>query len=171
MLKIDELRGLLNRKTIRRKHTDSDEFDLETSSPAGIIRMIQTRCALLLIKKICAVDREKKMDPAKVMSMKAFILETAISLFREERFWESHVLLESLWKSADGELKKRVQNVIYFSVSMIKYQMGQIDTAKKVFLEALEQWNSDQYAKGNPRVDMEFEYPFPVVLLSEFTKI
>jgi hypothetical protein len=156
-----EIEMFLIRNSIVRKHTDSVEIDLETMEPSKVVSFFRLNTSLKLVRRLCPNEVSTRYDRNWMLMMRDQIIDTASALFEEERYWESHVLLESLWKISTGGYRKYVQNLIYFSVSMIKYQMGEFETARKVFQKSMETFELEySTVQGSGGVG-DFRYPFP----------
>jgi len=132
----------ITRKPILRRHTDSIELDVGTESPMGFVKAIKSKVVMLRIRKIAVIPESTVLENDKIISRKMNILETVSGLFDEERYWEAHMLLETLWKCTHGNEKAYFRDIIHLSVSMIKFQMGQEDTARTVFARTVSRMRS-----------------------------
>ena len=144
----------LTRNPIIRKHSNSIELDIGTDSPTLFVKAIKFEAGLLRIRKITQIPENSTANREKVLRRKMDNLEAISFLFDEERYWEAHMMLETLWKCTTGDEKAYIQNMIHLSVSMIKFQMGQGDTARIVFARAARKL-------GTPE---NFSYPFHMPL-------
>ncbi|MEM0155988.1 MAG: DUF309 domain-containing protein [Thermoplasmataceae archaeon] len=157
---LERIEGYLTRKIIVRRHTDSLEIDLETMEPSKVVSFFRSSSALLLIRKLMPEETVTKLGSSGLVIIREQILDTASALFEEERYWESHILLESLWKATTGEYKKYIQNLIYFAVSMIKYQMGEYQTAMTIFQKAMENFKQKYSLPIDNLIIADFRYPY-----------
>lgn len=57
------------------------------------------------------------------------ILREGIALFNEERFWESHEVLERIWHPAEGEEKEIIQGMILTAAALVHAQKDRNETA------------------------------------------
>lgn len=64
------------------------------------------------------------------------IVGEANELISQERYWESHTVLENLWKSHEGQRKKYYQGIILVSASMTQHQMGKPVAAISLYRRA-----------------------------------
>jgi hypothetical protein len=60
----------------------------------------------------------------------------ATSLFNSERYWESHEVLEGLWRVLTGRDKKYIQGVILVCAAFVHHQKGEDDVALGVLRRA-----------------------------------
>lgn len=52
-------------------------------------------------------------------------LSVSLSMFRSQRFWEAHEVLEQLWRAEEDPLKKEaVQGLILVAAAMVHHQKG-----------------------------------------------
>ncbi len=71
--------------------------------------------------------------------------ETALKargLFNGERYWESHEVLEGVWRTLDGEAKRYLQGLILVCAAFVHHQKGKDDVAFGVLGRALPQIES-----------------------------
>ncbi|HME19475.1 MAG TPA: DUF309 domain-containing protein [Nitrososphaerales archaeon] len=57
-------------------------------------------------------------------------------LFNAERYWESHEVLEGVWRSLNGEEKRYVQGVILVCAAYVHHQKGKDDVGLGVLRRA-----------------------------------
>ncbi len=71
----------------------------------------------------------------------------AVSLFNAERFWETHEVLESLWREAKGDEKLLLQGLILVCAAFVHAQKGEksvsLGVAKRAL--ALLRWPEARY--------------------------
>jgi hypothetical protein len=60
----------------------------------------------------------------------------ARSLFNSERYWESHEVLEGIWKQKQGEAKRFLQAVILVCAAFVHHQKGEENVALGVLKRA-----------------------------------
>lgn len=60
-------------------------------------------------------------------------IRVASELFRQERYWESHVILEMVWRNSEGDMKSFLRGLILVASSQVHYQMGHWETAKRMY--------------------------------------
>ncbi len=58
-----------------------------------------------------------------------------IQLFNEERFWEAHIVLESIWRRSRDP---RIQALIKLAASHVKIQENKPEYARRLAMESLE---------------------------------
>lgn len=69
----------------------------------------------------------------------------ARALFNAERYWESHEVLEGVWRNLKGEDKLYVQGVILVCAALVHHQKGEDEVA----LGVLERAERQLYVKGS----------------------
>ncbi len=71
----------------------------------------------------------------------------ARSLFNQERYWESHEVLESLWKNSEGGEKLYLQGIILVCAAYVHEQKGERAIATGVLRRAAKQldYRSESY--------------------------
>ncbi len=57
-------------------------------------------------------------------------------LFNEERYWESHEALESVWRRAKGEEKDILQGLIVLAAALIHLQKNELDVTLSILKRA-----------------------------------
>lgn len=62
------------------------------------------------------------------------LIEELQALVSQERFWESHEVLEGLWRALGSEELKRLIQAI---ASLVKVQEGALDDARRMLFKAL----------------------------------
>lgn len=65
------------------------------------------------------------LDMPPLPATRADILAEGISLFNEERFWESHEILEQLWRSSKDLERDALQALILTAAAFVHYQRGE----------------------------------------------
>ena len=58
--------------------------------------------------------------------------------FNNERFWESHEILEGAWKKSEGKEKELIQGIILVAAALVHYQKDENDVCLSIFGRALE---------------------------------
>ena len=57
-------------------------------------------------------------------------------LFRQEKFFEAHEILESLWRETKGPEREFYQGLIQLAVALVHYQRGNCPGARTMFESA-----------------------------------
>lgn len=126
------------RKTIIRKNTRGFELDIHTESPLESIETIQSLYDLQMISYPNSIERsfeiEGKLSHNKIVEL----LKFSESLMLQERFWESHIIMENLWKSSDGNRRSYFQGLILLSASMVQHQMGNFSKSQEIYQRSLQ---------------------------------
>lgn len=81
------------------------------------------------------LEREQTGSPEEIM-------DRALELFNDERFWEVHETVESLWKKSKGKEREALQSIILFSAALVHYQKDEEDVALRMIRRSLEKMPS-----------------------------
>ena len=65
------------------------------------------------------------LDVQPLPATRVDLLEEGVSLFNEERFWESHEVLEQLWRTSNGPERDTLQALILAAAAFVHYQRGE----------------------------------------------
>jgi predicted metal-dependent hydrolase len=79
---------------------------------------------------------EKLLDTPPTTMAKPDAVKEAVALFNNERFWESHEVLEQTWRSAKGAERDTLQGVILTAAAFVHYQKGEPDICLSVLRRA-----------------------------------
>jgi predicted metal-dependent hydrolase len=63
-------------------------------------------------------------------------LKEGVKLFNEERFWESHEVLEQIWRESKGLERDAVQSLILTAAAFVHYQKNETDICVSVLKRA-----------------------------------
>lgn len=145
---------------ILRKFTQGTEIDFHCKDTEILIQLNER----FYFERLQELDEESDAySPEKrqgFLDAEASIVKEANGLIAEERFWESHTLLENLWKSHEGETKQYYQGVILVLASMAQYQMGNNESALSLYERAKKLL--DESEKGQnilKQIPETFAYP------------
>lgn len=118
------------------------ELDLFVSSPAEVDEK-----ANLIGRILGRVIGWKQLDLDSEQPEKSAAIEEAKQLFNEERFWETHEVLEAVWKSSQGLEKQLLQGIILVSTALVHYQKNKLEVCISELKRALPklEWNSRSY--------------------------
>ena len=73
---------------------------------------------------------------------KGAALRLGIDLFNQERYWESHEALESVWLTAVGREKELLQGLILAAAALVHLQKGEDDVALSILSRASEKFRN-----------------------------
>lgn len=59
-----------------------------------------------------------------------------LRLFREEKFFEAHEVLEALWRKTQGEEREFYHGLIQLAAALVHYQKGNLAGAQELFRTA-----------------------------------
>ncbi len=57
-------------------------------------------------------------------------------MFNEERFWESHEVLEQVWREEEGPEREAIQSLILTCAAFVHYQKGETEVCLSVLRRA-----------------------------------
>lgn len=98
----------------------------------------------------------------RIRSEEPVIIEEGRHMFREERYWEAHTVLEDLWKATEGRKKRMLQGIIILAAAMTHHQMGEAGVAHSMYRKAVRMIRGGvPEGSAIPGVPEEFTYPVP----------
>jgi hypothetical protein len=103
------------------------EFDLLVDSKGAVDRavsfLVKQVGGLLTIRELDRPSRQQNSDEA---------IKVGISLFNEERYWESHESFESAWLTAAGSAREVLQAIILLAAALVHLQKDETDIALSI---------------------------------------
>ena len=103
------------------------EFDLLADSKGAMDRavgiLVKQVGDLLTIRELDVSSRQQNSDEA---------IRVGISLFNEERYWESHESLEFAWLTAAGSSRELLQAIILLAAALVHLQKDEMDIALSI---------------------------------------
>ena len=115
--KIRELLGSREAIGNLRVSTRAIEFDLFAEDKAVLEEKLK-----LLEKQISKRATVKLLDKVPSLMGKSEVLREGVNLFNEERYWESHELLEQAWQPARGVERDTVHGMILVAAALVHHQ-------------------------------------------------
>lgn len=100
-----------------RVSTRAIEFDLFAENKAELEERLN-----LLEKQISKRATVKLLDKVPSPMGKDDVLREGVNLFNEERYWESHELLEQAWQPAKGLERDTVHGMILAAAALVHHQ-------------------------------------------------
>jgi len=99
------------------------------------------------IEPVAKVEFTRNLDEAPKHLETDEAIELAKSYFNQERFWESHEILESVWRIAKGEEKNLLQGMILVDAAFVHLQKREPGVALGVLRRAAKQlvWRERSY--------------------------
>jgi uncharacterized protein len=76
----------------------------------------------LLSERGFEILSEKLLDISPPSTGKLEALREGVQLFNEERFWESHEVLEQIWRDSRGDERDAIQGLILTAAAFVHYQ-------------------------------------------------
>lgn len=102
---------------------------------------------LAAIEPLAKVEFTRNLDEVPKHLEKRRAIELAMSYFNQERYWESHEILESVWRISDGDEKGLLQGMILVDAAFVHVQKKEPDVAMGVLRRAVKQleWKDRRY--------------------------
>ena len=149
-----------SQKIIIRRNTGGFELDVHTENLGESFEAVKSLYDLHTISFPDSIERSFKIDGILNQDRIVKLLKFSESLILQERFWESHIILENLWKSSEGSRRSYFQGLILLSASMVQYQMGNNKKSLEIYerstrLIRLSGININLLSK----IPQEFSYP------------
>jgi hypothetical protein len=107
------------------------EFDILTPS-----KEVFERCLTKLVEGLGQILTVRELDISAQASASALAVKDGITLFNEERYWESHESLEVAWKTATGVEREILQGIILLAASLVHLQKDESDIALSIMNRA-----------------------------------
>jgi uncharacterized protein len=79
---------------------------------------------------------KKLLDTPPASIGKREAMKEGIELFNEERFWESHEVLEQIWRESKGSERDTIQGLILTAAAFVHYQKNEPDICLSVLKRA-----------------------------------
>jgi hypothetical protein len=117
------------------------ELDLLLNLPENLKPAIE-----ILESKIGPSLTIRRLDTDMPKMEKGAALKLGIDLFNQERYWESHEALESVWLTAVGREKELLQGLILAAAALVHLQKGEDDVALSILNRASEKFRNDKEA-------------------------
>lgn len=121
------------RKIIIRRNTRGFELDIHTEHLENSIDSIRSLFDLQMISFPNSIERSFEIEGTLDRNRMVELLKFSESLMLQERFWESHIIMENLWKSSAGNRRSYFQGLILLSASMVQHQMGNLTKSKEIY--------------------------------------
>lgn len=102
---------------------------------------------LAAVEPIAKVEFTRNLDEAPKHLERGQAIELAVSYFNQERYWESHEILESVWRITKGDEKELLQGMILVDAAFVHVQKKEPDVAMGVLRRAVKQleWKERYY--------------------------
>jgi len=105
--------------------------ELDTSVPQSFLDELTRKLSI-----IAPLDHAKHVIEETFEKNDA--ISQGVSYFNDERFWECHEVLESVWKNIIDEEKRLVNGLILVAAGLVHYQKDEDDICISIFNRALE---------------------------------
>jgi len=100
--------------------------------------------SLAALEPIGRIEFAKDLGGAPPYRSKQDAVAEARALFNTERYWESHEVLEGVWRTLKGEERLYLQGVILVCAAFVHHQKGEDDVAVGVLRRAERQLHLDR---------------------------
>ena len=137
-LAYDSVKGLGEDIGNLRISASAVELDLLLNSSENLKPAIK-----ILESKIGPSLTIRQLDTDMPKMEKGAALRMGIDLFNQERYWESHEALESVWLTAIGREKELLQGLILAAAALVHLQKGEDDVALSILSRASEKFRND----------------------------
>lgn len=116
---------------IRDTRVSKKYLEFDVSTPKELLDSLVEK-----LEPIGSLDHARHLVEEGVGKEKA--LEDAVFYFNNERFWECHEVLESVWKSTYEGEKDLVQGIILVAAALVHYQKDEDDICLSIMGRAME---------------------------------
>lgn len=157
------------KKTIFRKNTHGFEMDTHTVELGRSVEEVSSIYDLQFMSFPDSLEKSYSLHHPLNEDKIVEVLRFSESLTIQERFWESHVILENLWKLSEGQRKSYFQGLILLSASMVQFQMGRDVRAHSIYRRSYGLIQQSEI--NNKLLDIlpaEFSYPISLHFESMF---
>jgi len=137
-LAYDSVKGLGEDIGNLRISASAVELDLLLNSSENLKPAIK-----ILESKIGPSLTIRQLDTDMPKMEKGAALRMGFDLFNQERYWESHEALESVWLTAIGREKELLQGLILAAAALVHLQKGEDDVARSILSRASEKFRND----------------------------
>ena len=118
---------------IIRKKTISTEIDIGINNFSKVLSKIRSHFVLVDVRQLVEENHEPRPT---INQIELSLLESEI-LSAQERFWEIHTRLETVWRFSDRKYKTFLHSIIQIASSQVKYQMGNKRVAEVMYLRGV----------------------------------
>ncbi len=118
---------------IIRKKTMSTEIDIGIDNFSKVLSKIRSHFVLADVRQLVEETHEPRPT---INQIELSLLESEI-LSAQERFWEIHTRLETVWRFSDRKFKTFLHSIIQIASSQVKYQMGNKRVAEVMYLRGV----------------------------------
>ena len=120
------------------------EFDLFAKDPLELESRRST-----LESKIGKILTLKLLDQVTSQAgQKLEILREGVQLFNEERFWESHEVLERIWHPSKGVERDIIQGMILTAAALVHAQKNRTETSLNMLRKAMDKLGTTDDYEG-----------------------
>jgi hypothetical protein len=128
--------------------TRAVELDLLLDSEAAL-----ADCTRALAEIIGPVLTVRKLDVISPPIEKVEAVRHGVELFNEERYWESHELLESAWKESTGVEREVLQGLILLAAALVHWQKNEKEVTLSIMGRALQKLETHDADLFNVKLD------------------
>ena len=105
------------------------------------------------VSPLAKVEFARDLNVAPPYKPEAELFKEAIEYFNHERYWESHEVLEGIWRTKNGAEKSLLQGLILVCAAFVHHQKGEDEVGKGILVRALPQLVHAERTYGGFDVD------------------
>lgn len=105
------------------------EFDVSIQEQTDVISILERLKSISPLKEFIKVEEQSDYD-------KENLIDKAIILFNQEKYWWSHEKLENVWKHSENEEKKLLNGIILISAAFVHFQKDEIEICLSILNRA-----------------------------------
>jgi uncharacterized protein len=109
---------------------------------------------LAAVNPIGTMEFTKDLNVAPPFKTENDLFAEARQLFNSERYWESHEVLEGIWRQKHGDEKRFLQGIILVCAAYVHHQKGEQSVALSVLKRASKQLDYPATSYGGFNVDV-----------------
>ena len=117
-----------------RNHTDCTEIDFQTREEVNMANLSLENFSFFVFTQLIPDENNKPTVNENNIQMAIFIANWLIG---EERYWETHELLENIWHISHGNFREYFHGLTLLAVAGVQWQTNREDIARATYLRAL----------------------------------
>ena len=136
-----------------RNHTDCTEIDFQTREEVDMVNLSLENLSFFVFTQLIPDENNKPAANENNMRIAIFMANWLIG---EERYWETHELLEDIWHISGGNIREYFHGLTLLAVAGVQWQTGREDIARATYIRAVAKLRSSG-------INMEFVESLPQV--------
>ncbi|MEM0157211.1 MAG: DUF309 domain-containing protein [Thermoplasmataceae archaeon] len=122
------------RYIMERKHTDSIEIDFQTKEDLNMGQLNLDSIPFFIFTQLLRDENKNNITTESDTRIALFV---ANCLFREERYWETHELLEDIWHISQGNIRSYFHGLTLLAIAGVQWQTHREEIARSTYLRAV----------------------------------